>query len=388
MKIFRYITEGSFDGYGWQLIENKQKFIGQIMTGKSPIRSCEDLDETALSYAEVKALATGDPSIKEKMNLDVQVSKLKLLKANYISQKYRLEDDIIKHYPKRIAALQEQIVGYQTDIQTYKERVEKGLFCMKLGDRIFSEKKEAGVALLEQCQKLKQPDQAVWIGEYQGFSMEMIYHTMVHSFTIQLKGQLSHEVEIGEDALGNLRRMNHVLEQMPEELAELQEDLSYVEQQLETAKIEVTKPFLQEQELKEKLKRLQELNAKLNLDERGENETKGKERQIEEQEKEVLQKEEQKPIEAEQKQEEKEEEEKEESGKKQEIKLDKQEREKTESEEQRFYGLGERVEKKEGRVSIKEKLLQMQQNMKKERMGQEEKIELQKKKESKGLQLE
>ena len=374
VKIFRYITEGSFDGYGWQLIENKQKFIGQIMTGKSPIRSCEDLDETALSYAEVKALATGDPSIKEKMNLDVQVSKLKLLKANYISQKYRLEDDIIKHYPKRIAALQEQIVGYQTDIQTYKERVEKGLFCMKLGERIFSEKKEAGIALLEQCQKLKQPDRAVWIGAYQGFSMEMTYHTMVHSFTIQLKGQLSHEVEIGEDALGNLRRMNHVFEQMPEKLAEVQEDLSYVEQQLETAKIEVAKPFLQEQELKEKLKRLQELNAKLNLDERGESETKGKE--------------EQKPIEAEQKQEEKEEEEQEENGEGQEIKLDKQEREKIESKEQRFCGVGERVERKEGRVSIKEKLLQMQQKMKKERTGQEGKIELQKKKESKELQLE
>ncbi len=389
VKIFRYITEGSFDGYGWQLIENKQKFIGQIMTGKSPIRSCEDLDETALSYAEVKALATGDPSIKEKMNLDVQVSKLKLLKANYISQKYHLEDDIIKHYPKRIAALQEQIVGYQTDIQTYKEQVEKGLFCMKLGDRIFLEKKEAGIALLEQCQKLKQPDRAVWIGEYQGFSMEMTYHTMVHSFTIQLKGQLSHEVEMGEDALGNLRRMNHVLEQMPEELTEVQEDLSYVEQQLETAKIEVTKPFLQEQELKEKLKRLQELNAKLNLDERGERETEEKKEQIgEQEEKEVLQKEEQKPIEAEQKQEEKKEGEKEENGKGQEIKLNKQEREKTESKEQRFYGVGERVERKEGRISIKEKLLQMQQKMKKERMGQEGKIELQKKKESKGLQLE
>lgn len=385
MKIFRYITEGSFDGYGWQLIENKQKFIGQIMTGKSPIRSCEDLDETALSYAEVKALATGDPSIKEKMNLDVQVSKLKLLKANYISQKYRLEDDIIKHYPKRIAALQEQIIGYRMDIQNYKEQVEKGLFCMKIGDRVFSEKKEAGIALLEQCQKLKQPDQAVWIGEYQGFSMEMTYHTMVHSFTIQLKGQLSHEVEMGEDALGNLRRMNHVLEQMPEELAEVQEDLSYVEQQLETAKIEVIKPFLQEQELKEKLKRLQELNAKLNLDEKGERETEEKEEQIgEQEEKEVLQKEEQKPIEAEQKQEEK----KEENGKKQEIKLDKQEREKTESKEQRFYGVGERVDRKEGRVSIKEKLLQMQQKMKKERTGQEGKIELQKKKESKELQLE
>ncbi len=375
MKIFRYITEGSFDGYGWQLIENKQKFIGQIMTGKSPVRSCEDLDETALSYAEVKALATGDPSIKEKMNLDVQVSKLKLLKANYISQKYHLEDDIVKHYPKRIAALQEQISGYQTDIQTYKERVEKGLFCMKIGDRTFSEKKEAGIALLEQCQKLKQPDRAVWIGEYQGFSMEMTYHTMFHSFTIQLKGQLSHEVEIGEDAFGNLRRMNHVLEQMPEELAEVQEDLSYVKQQLETAKIEVTKPFLQEQELKEKLKRLQELNAKLNLDEKEERETKGKEEQIEKQkEKDVLQKEKQELAETEKNWEGTAE------GQEEKIKLEKQERGE--------IGKGEKRERKEGRVSIKEKLLQMQQKMKKERMGQEGKKELQKKKGSKEMQLE
>lgn len=381
VKIFRYITEGSFDGYGWQLIENKQKFIGQIMTGKSPVRSCEDLDETALSYAEVKALATGDPSIKEKMNLDVQVSKLKLLKANYISQKYRLEDDIIKHYPKRIAALKEQIVGYQTDIQTYKGQVEKGLFCMKIGDQAFSEKREAGIALLEQCQKLKQPDRAVWIGEYQGFSMEMIYHTMFHSFTIQLKGQLSHEVEIGEDALGNLRRMNHVLERMPEKLAEVEEELSYVKQQLETAKMEVTKSFLQEQELKEKLKRLQELTAKLNLDEKGEIETERKEEQIgEQEEKELLQKEKPNLVETEQKQEGKEE-----YLFSEEIKLDKQEREETRHEEQNFHGIGERTERKDGRVSIKEKLLQMQQKMKKERMGQEGKKELQKKKE---IQLE
>ena len=384
VKIFRYITEGSFDGYGWQLIENKQKFIGQIMTGKSPVRSCEDLDETALSYAEVKALATGDPSIKEKMNLDVQVSKLKLLKANHISQKYRLEDDIIKHYPKRIAALKEQIVGYQTDIQIYKGQVEKGLFCMKIGEQAFSEKREAGIALLEQCQKLKQPDRAVWIGEYQGFSMEMTYHTMFHSFTIQLKGQLSHEVEIGEDALGNLRRMNHVLERMPEELAEVEEDLSYVKQQLETAKIEVTKPFLQEQELKEKLKRLQELNAKLNLDEKGEIEIEGKEEQIgEQEEKELLQKEKPNLVETEQKQEGKEE-----YLFSKEIKLDKQEREETRYEEQSFHGIGERTERKDGRVSIKEKLLQMQQKMKKERIGQEGKKELQKKKEQKEIQLE
>ena len=157
VKIIRYVTEGTFDSYSWQLIENKQKFIGQIMTSKSPVRSCEDIDEAALSYAEVKALATGNPYIKEKMDLDIQVSKLKLLKANHTSQCYRLEDNIAKHYPMQITALKERLEGYRTDIQTYAAHkpVDKDAFSMKIGNRTYTDKKEAGAALIDMCRSAK-----------------------------------------------------------------------------------------------------------------------------------------------------------------------------------------------------------------------------------------
>ena len=273
VKIFRYVTEGTFDSYSWQLVENKQKFIGQIMTSKSPVRSCEDIDEAALSYAEVKALATGNPYIKEKMDLDIQVSKLKLLKANHTSQRYRLEDNIAKHYPMQITALKERLEGYRTDIQTYTAHkpVDKDVFSMKIGNRTYTDKKEAGAALIDMCRSAKQPNMAVTIGEYQGFKMSVSFDSFFSKFTVSLKGSLSHEVEIGADPLGNLQRLSNALEGMTGKMADVEQKLSNVEHQLETAKVEVTKPFAQEQELAEKLERLAELNALLNMDEKGDN---------------------------------------------------------------------------------------------------------------------
>ena len=267
------MTENTFDSYSWQLIENKQKFIGQIMTSKSPVRSCEDIDEASLSYAEVKALATGNPYIKEKMDLDIQVSKLKLLKANHTSQRYRLEDNITKNYPTQIATMKERLEGYRADIQTYQEHkpVDKDSFSMKIGNRIYTDKKEAGAALIDMCRSAKQPNMAVTIGEYQGFRMKVSYDTFFSKFTINFKGQLSHDVEIGADPLGNLQRLSNALEGMAGRMEDVKQKLSNVEHQLETAKIEVKKPFAQEQELAEKLERLTELNALLNMDEKGDN---------------------------------------------------------------------------------------------------------------------
>lgn len=271
IKIFRYVTEGTFDSYSWQLIENKQKFIGQIMTSKSPVRSCEDVDEAALTYAEVKALATGNPYIKEKMDLDIQVSKLKLMKANHTSQKYRLEDNIAKHYPQQITILKERISGMQADIQTAKANlpVDKEQFSMKVGDKLYTDKKEAGTALVEMCKEIKTVNAPAVIGEYAGFKMAVSFDAFNHKFVMNLKGQLSHNLEVDSDPLGNISRINHALESMPKQLMEAQTKLETVEHQLETAKVEVTKPFAQEAELAEKLERLSALNALLNMDEKG-----------------------------------------------------------------------------------------------------------------------
>ena len=271
VKIFRYVTEGTFDSYSWQLIENKQKFIGQIMTSKSPVRSCEDVDEAALTYAEVKALATGNPYIKEKMDLDIQVSKLKLMKANHTSQKYRLEDNIAKHYPQQITILKERINGMQSDIQTAKANlpVDKEQFSMKVGDTLYTDKKEAGTAFVEMCKEIKTVNAPAVIGEYAGFKMAVSFDAFNHKFVMNLKGQLSHNLEVGSDPIGNIARINHALESMPKQLMEAQTKLETVEHQLETAKVEVTKPFAQEAEFAEKLERLSALNALLNMDEKG-----------------------------------------------------------------------------------------------------------------------
>ncbi len=270
VKIFRYVTENTFDSYSWQIIENKQKFIGQIMTSKSPVRSCDDIDEAALSYAEVKALCTGNPYIKEKMDLDIQVSKLKLLKANHTSQRYRLEDNIASHYPKQITSMKERITGYQADIQMYQEQkpAEKEHFSMKIGEHIFTDKKEAGMALIDICRNTKQSNTPTEIGAYLGFQMSVSFDTFASKFKLHLKGNMTHSIEIGADPLGNLQRVHNHLEAMERKKAEVEQKLTNVEKQLEIAKIEVTKPFAQEQELADKLERLAQLNALLNMDEK------------------------------------------------------------------------------------------------------------------------
>ena len=272
VSIFRYVTEGTFDSYSWQVIENKQKFISQIMTSKSPVRSCEDVDEAALTYAEVKALATGNPYIKEKMDLDIQVSRLKLMKANHTSQIYRLEDNIAKNYPKQIEILQERIRGFQTDMETVRKNlpVDKDNFSMKVGNRIFTDKKKAGTAILAMCQEMDSLQQMVEIGEYAGMRMEVTFDSFNRKFVMSLKGELSHNFELGSDAFGNITRLHNVLDGMAGELSEAETKLNNVTHQLETAKMEVQKPFSAEEELKEKMERLAELDALLNMDEKGE----------------------------------------------------------------------------------------------------------------------
>ena len=271
VKIFRYVTEGTFDAYSWQLIENKQKFIGQIMTSKSPVRSCEDIDDAALTYAEVKALATGNPYIKEKMDLDIQVSKLKLMKANHTSQKYRLEDDIAKRYPMQISALKERIAGLKADIADYnaKKPADKELFAMTVAGKTYEDRKEAGTALIAVCKEMKAVNTPVAVGEYLGMKMTASFDSFLRKFSLTLKGNLSHTIDIGSDPSGNITRINNVLEGMTKQLEEAVAKLENVEHQLETAKVEVVKPFAQEAELAEKLDRLAELNALLNMDEKG-----------------------------------------------------------------------------------------------------------------------
>ena len=272
VSIFRYVTEGTFDSYSWQVIENKQKFISQIMTSKSPVRSCEDVDEAALTYAEVKALATGNPYIKEKMDLDIQVSRLKLMKANHTSQIYRLEDNIAKNYPKQIEILQERIQGFQTDMETVRKNLpaDKDNFSMKVGNRIFTDKKEAGTAILAMCQEMDSLQQTVEIGEYAGMRMKVTFDSFNRKFVMSLKGELSHNFELGSDAFGNITRLHNVLDGMAGKLSEAETKLNNVIHQLETAKMEVQKPFPAEEELKEKMERLAELDALLNMDEKGE----------------------------------------------------------------------------------------------------------------------
>ena len=271
VKIFRYVTEGTFDSYSWQLIENKQKFIGQIMTSKSPVRSCEDVDEAALSYAEVKALATGNPYIKEKMDLDIQVSKLKLMKANHTSQNYRLEDNITQHYPHQIAIFKERIEGFTADMEKYAKNKpeDKKQFFMQVGGKPYTDKKEAGTAVIAMCKEIKGINASADVGEYLGFKLNVTFDSFNNKFVMNVKGAMSHPMEVGSDPLGNITRINNVLEAMPAQLEEAQTKLSNVEHQLETAKAEVDKPFPQEAELSEKLERLAELNALLNMDEKG-----------------------------------------------------------------------------------------------------------------------
>ena len=274
VKIFRYVTENTFDAYMWQILENKQKFISQIMTSKSPVRACEDVDDTALSYAEIKALATGNPYIKEKMDLDVQVSKLKLLKANHTSQIYRLESDIAKNYPVQISALKERIAGMQSDVSVVKnvDLQDNDSFSMNIGNVAYTDKKEAGEAMIAACAGLKAVTTGEKVGEYHGFTLSASYNLFANSFELTIKGKCSYKIEIGKDSLGNIQRIHNALSSIDKKLAESEQKLETVQQQLATAQEEVKKPFPKETELNEKMERLSELNALLNMDEKG-NET-------------------------------------------------------------------------------------------------------------------
>lgn len=268
VDIYSYVTEGTFDAYLYQLVESKQKFISQIMTSKSPVRSAEDVDEQALSYAEIKALASGNPMIKEKMDLDIEVSKLKLLKANHLSQKYALEDAISKGFPKQIAETQARIAGYGADIATVKENThpnEDGFSPLALAGVTYADKKEAGAALLTMCQTMLSPA-ATQVGFYRGLTLELAFDTFAREYRLTMIGQLRHTVTLGTDVFGNLQRMDNALEGLPIKEQACREQLSNLQTQLETAKAEVQKPFPREAELNTKTARLEELNSLLNLD--------------------------------------------------------------------------------------------------------------------------
>ena len=271
VKIFRYVTENTFDSYMWQILENKQKFISQIMTSKSPVRACEDVDDTALSYAEIKALATGNEYIKEKMDLDVQVSKLKLLKANHTSQIYRLESDIAKRYPVQITALKEKIAGMCVDADVVKgiDLQDNDHFAMTVGGKLYTDKKEAGVALISAASSLRSVKSAGQIGEYHGFALFSEYNFLSNTYTMTIKGKCSYKIEFGKDTLGNIQRIHNALSAIEKKLADTEQNLETVQQQLKTAQEEVRKPFPKEAELSEKMERLAELNAMLNMDEKG-----------------------------------------------------------------------------------------------------------------------
>lgn len=268
VEIYSYVTEQTFDAYLYQLVENKQKFIGQIMTSKSPVRSAEDVDEQALSYAEIKALATGNPYIKEKMDLDVAVSKLKLLKQNHLSQKYALEDKIVKFYPQEIKRYEERIEGYKSDIERAKENTflnADNFSKMVIEDVSYDEKKSAGSAILEACKAMTSPDPKP-IGSYRGFTMELSFDSFSKEYVLTLVGSLRHSTPLGADIFGNITRLDNLIASMPERLSACEERLADTKTQLENAKAEVERPFPQEQELSEKTARLAELNALLDMD--------------------------------------------------------------------------------------------------------------------------
>ena len=268
VDIYTYVTENTFDSYLYQLVESKQKFIGQIMTSKSPVRSAEDIDETALSYAEIKALCAGNPHIKEKMDLDIDVSRLKLLKANHLSQRYALEDQIIKEFPQKIKSLEQRIEGFKVDIDQLKRNTEPnedGFSPMYMPGGVVRDKKDAGDAILGLCKSMTTPD-PISIGQYRGFDMELSFDTFSREYKITLIHQLRHTVTLGTDIFGNIQRLDNALGAFEERMAACVEQLENTHVQLENAKVEVQKPFPQEEELKSKTERLNELNALLNLD--------------------------------------------------------------------------------------------------------------------------
>ena len=269
VHIYRYVTESTFDAYLWQTVENKQKFISQIMTSKSPVRSCEDIDEAALSYAEIKALCAGDERIREKMDLDVDVARLRLMKANHQSQQYRLEDNILRHFPAQIEENKGFLSGFEADMKTLEAHPhpKDGFAGMEVKRDFLTDKDNAGAAILEAFKDAKGLE-PVPIGSYRGFAMSLTVENFGKDFILTLKGKMSHRVELGKDARGNLVRIDNALAQMPERYKTVQGRLENVQAQLATAKAELGKPFPQEAELKEKSARLAELNAELNIDDR------------------------------------------------------------------------------------------------------------------------
>ena len=268
VDIYRYVTEQTFDAYLYQLVEGKQKFASQIMTSKSPVRSAEDIDETALSYAEIKMLATGNPYIKEKMDLDIQVQKLKMLKSNFLSEKYGLEDKVIKFYPQQIAYLKSRVEGLTKDVETAKlhpKPIDEQPLGMMVSGVSYSEKAEAGQAIINACKSMNSPD-AIPLGEYRGFQMELYFDTVQRNYVVKLKGETSRDVPLGDDAHGNIVRIDNGIERFEEALADTKNSLENTEKQFETAKQEIEKPFAKEEELRAKTVRLDELNILLNMD--------------------------------------------------------------------------------------------------------------------------
>lgn len=268
VDIYRYVTEQTFDAYLYQLVEGKQKFASQIMTSKSPVRSAEDIDETALSYAEIKMLATGNPYIKEKMDLDIQVQKLKMLKSNFLSEKYGLEDKVIKFYPQQIAYLKSRVEGLTKDVKTAKlhpKPIDEQPLGMTVSGVSYSEKAEAGQAIINACKSMNSPD-AIPLGEYRGFQMELYFDTVQRNYVVKLKGETSRDVPLGDDSHGNIVRIDNGIERFEETLADTKNSLENTEKQFETAKQEIEKPFAKEEELKAKTARLDELNILLNMD--------------------------------------------------------------------------------------------------------------------------
>ena len=268
VDIYRYVTEQTFDAYLYQLVEGKQKFASQIMTSKSPVRSAEDIDETALSYAEIKMLATGNPYIKEKMDLDIQVQKLKMLKSNFLSEKYGLEDKVIKFYPQQIAYLKSRVEGLTKDVETAKlhpKPIDEQPLGMMVSGVSYSEKAEAGQAIINACKSMNSPD-AIPLGEYRGFQMELYFDTVQRNYVVKLKGETSRDVPLGDDSHGNIVRIDNGIERFEEALADTKNSLENTEKQFETAKQEIEKPFAKEEELRAKTTRLDELNILLNMD--------------------------------------------------------------------------------------------------------------------------
>ena len=268
VEIYRYVTKQTFDAYLYQLVEGKQKFASQIMTSKSPVRSAEDIDETALSYAEIKMLATGNPYIKEKMDLDIQVQKLKLLKSNFLSEKYSLEDKIIKYYPQRITSLENRIAGLEKDVETAKQHpkpMDDRFVGMEVQGAFYSEKADAGKAIIEACKQMTSPE-AIPLGKYRGFDLELYFDSGKRTYCVTVKGETSRSVDLGDDVHGNITRIDNGVERFIESLETAKSSLEDTKNQFETAQKEVAKPFVQEEELKVKLARLDELNILLNMD--------------------------------------------------------------------------------------------------------------------------